>query len=99
MAKDDLHANLSIIRGYLTEPAMLEQMAEECTELAQALLKKSRKLRGENFTPMTITEINKNVQEEFSDVILCALALNMYADEDILEDKCQRWVERNKCKD
>ena len=30
------------------EPAFLEQLAEECSELAQAALKTARKYRGEN---------------------------------------------------
>ena len=34
-------------------PAMLEQLAEECSELAQASLKYARLLRGENPTPKT----------------------------------------------
>lgn len=34
-------------------PAMLEQCAEECTELAQACLKLARKIRNENPTPAT----------------------------------------------
>ena len=32
-------------------PAVLEQLAEECSELAQASLKYARLLRGENPTP------------------------------------------------
>lgn len=35
------------------EPAFLEQLAEECSELAQAALKTARKYRGENPTPKT----------------------------------------------
>lgn len=34
-------------------PAMLEQLAEEATELAQAALKAARILRKENPTPVT----------------------------------------------
>lgn len=35
------------------EPALLEQLAEECSELAQAALKLARLERGENPTPKT----------------------------------------------
>ena len=38
------------------EPAFLEQLAEECSELAQAALKTARKYRGENPTPKTIDD-------------------------------------------
>lgn len=37
-------------------PALLEQTAEECTELAHACLKEARRLRGENPTPKTTPE-------------------------------------------
>lgn len=35
------------------EAAMLEQLAEECTELAKAALKMARIIRKENPTPVT----------------------------------------------
>ena len=38
------------------KPAMLEQTAEECAELAHACLKEARRLRGENPTPKTTPE-------------------------------------------
>lgn len=46
------------------EPAFLEQLAEECSELAQAALKTARKYRGENPTPKTIDECYDALQEE-----------------------------------
>lgn len=53
------------------EPAFLEQLAEECSELAQAALKTARKYRGENPTPKTIDECYDALQEEIADVMLC----------------------------
>ena len=52
-------------------PAFLEQLAEECSELAQAALKAARKYRGENPTPKTIDECYDSLQEEIADVMLC----------------------------
>ena len=46
--------DIQIIKSKIPEAARCEQMAEECAELAQALLKKARKLRNENFTPKTM---------------------------------------------
>ncbi len=51
--------------------AMLEQTAEECSELAQACLKLSRKYRGENYTPRTQEEIESHLLEEIADVMIC----------------------------
>ncbi len=59
------------------EPAMLEQMAEECCELSKALLKRARVLRGENPTPITEKESKSNIIEEWSDVMQCALELKL----------------------
>ena len=52
-------------------PALLEQTAEECCELAQACLKMARKLRDENPTPKSIEDIRDNLVEEMADVELC----------------------------
>lgn len=53
------------------EPAMLEQTAEECTELAQACLKYARYLRGENKVHKPIHAIRANFHEELADVSIC----------------------------
>lgn len=87
--------NIEQIRELVTTPAILEQMAEECSELCQALLKKARRLRGENYTPMTLNEIDRNIIEEFTDVIVCANTLNLSIDNDLYFEKLQRWVNRN----
>lgn len=53
------------------EAALLEQAAEECTELAKELLKMARKLRNENPTPTKLKTIKKHLWEETADVLLC----------------------------
>ena len=53
------------------EPAALELLAEECTELAHAALKLARAERGENPTPMQMEECYAAVIEEWADVIIC----------------------------
>ena len=50
------------------EPATLELMAEECTELAHACLKLARFERDENPTPKTKDECVRSVTEELADV-------------------------------
>ena len=47
-------------------PAMLEQLAEEASELAQACLKLARKERGENPTPKSKAECERELIEEFT---------------------------------
>lgn len=51
------------------EPAMLEQLAEECTELGKAALKLARIHRGENPTPMTLEQAQDDLLEEYTDVV------------------------------
>ena len=53
------------------EPATLELLAEECTELAHAALKLARKERGENPTPVYLDDCHVSVVEEWADVIIC----------------------------
>lgn len=91
----ELYSKVDEIRRSIPEEALYEQMAEECVELAQVLLKKARKLRNENFTPMSYPEINENLIEEFTDVTLCAAVLGLFHDRAIMTEKLDRWIFRN----
>lgn len=81
-------------------PAVLEQLAEECSELAQASLKYARLLRGDNPTPKTEQECLEALTEEIADVLLCINIL--YYSEiinedhivDIMNSKLARWKKR-----
>ena len=75
-------------------PAMLEQLAEEASELAQAALKLARIERGENPTPVTEDEAYKNLVEEYTDVETCARELCLRADPEIEAAKRQRFYDR-----
>lgn len=87
-------ANKTTIIERIGKPAALEQLAEEATELAQAALKYARKLRGENYTPKTIDELTANLVEEYTDVIVCGMCLNLHPDFEIMFSKMKRWEER-----
>lgn len=58
-------------------PAVLEQTAEECTELAKTAIKLARVLYGENPTPVTEEQAEKDLIEEYSDVVQCAKELGI----------------------
>lgn len=53
------------------KPAILEQTAEECIELAHACLKLARYLRGENPVYKYVGDIYSNLSEEIADVYIC----------------------------
>jgi NTP pyrophosphatase (non-canonical NTP hydrolase) len=81
-------------------PAVLEQLAEECSELAQASLKYARLLRGDNPTPKTEQEWLEAITEEMADVELCNSLLTTadHVDFDavmeLIEVKDKRWHKR-----
>lgn len=75
-------------------PAMLEQMAEEAAELAQAALKLARVLRAENPTPVTLEEAKMNLTEEFTDVQHCAGELKLETDWRQIDAKNRRLKQR-----
>lgn len=91
---------MSNIKEKIGMCALLEQTAEECTELAQACLKLSRKYRGENPTPATIYDLQNKVTEEFADVRVCMLEMllgKIVIDEEIdviVGTKTDRWEKR-----
>ena len=91
-----IYSKINEVKRLIAEPALLEQMGEECAELAQALLKKARKIRGENYTPKTFATIDNDIVEEFTDVILCSMVLSLEVDTNILNKKLDRWICRNK---
>lgn len=82
------------------KPALLEQTAEECTELAQACLKYARYLRGENKVHRSFAGIRANFNEEIADVSVCidelgkAGMLDLDEIERIKEYKLKRMKER-----
>lgn len=92
------------ILNKIGEAAVLEQLAEECTELAQSALKLARKIRGENPTPKSLEECKASLQEEAADVELC---INILPDGYIdwveygktMAQKHQRWLERLEIKE
>ena len=58
---------------YIGEPAMLEQFAEECVELAHVCLKYARFIRGENACDSSVNEtmLRTKLCEEMADVHIC----------------------------
>ena len=81
----------------LGEPALMEQLAEECSELAQAALKLARKERGENPTPKTLDECFKALIEEMADVKLCIWVVEASRSFDLRRNcdrKRERWAQR-----
>lgn len=89
-------SDFEVIRS-LGEPALLEQLAEECSELAQAALKLARKERGENPTPKTEEECVENLLEELGDVNLCMSVIEANRGIHVRclsVDKKARWAQR-----
>lgn len=73
------------------EAAVLEQLAEECTELAKAALKLARILREENPTPVTREEARAALTEEKEDVINC---IYVHGNVGLNYKKLERWENR-----
>lgn len=89
-----MNTEIKKIKDRLGEPEALAQLAEECTELAQAALKLRRALDGKNPTPNTEEECHRALLEEYTDVILCALVLDLEMDLDQIRKKTERWMRR-----
>ena len=87
---------IEFIQTELPYTVLLDQTAEECCELAQALLKKSRKLRDANPTPKSMLEIDHDIIEEFTDLMICVALIGLWEDTDIFEQKLKRWASRIK---
>jgi NTP pyrophosphatase (non-canonical NTP hydrolase) len=89
------------IAGMLPESAILEQLAEEASELAHASLKLARILRGENPTPKAPKLAEEELREEIADVMVCLEVIGntkykrLVTDtEKIQAEKIARWESR-----
>jgi NTP pyrophosphatase (non-canonical NTP hydrolase) len=88
------------ILNTIGEPAVLEQLAEECAELAQAALKLARIERGENPTPVQWIAAQRLLLEEIADVEVCLSVLstgnvlNLEYVQNVEDLKLKRWKNR-----
>ncbi len=90
----DYCENLSNVGNWLSEPALYEQLAEECAELSKAALKMARILRKENPTPLTEEQVYENFIEEITDIQVALDVLGVEADKDLMLKKSKRWSDR-----
>lgn len=74
--------------------AMLEQLAEEATELAHAALKLARIERGENPAPVLKEVAMDHLIEEYTDVVQCAEELRLVPNREQIKLKKMRFEER-----
>ena len=89
------------ISDYLSTSDLLCQLAEECSELAQAALKLKRATEGTNPTPKSERECWKSLEEEIADVDLvigeflsAGHGLCVERLLDIKSEKRKRWIRR-----
>lgn len=91
----DVMADKSYILSVLDERTLLEQMAEEASELAQAALKLIRAAEySNNPTPITLQEAEVSLDEELHDVLAVASLLGIIYYDDDENPKWKRWAER-----
>lgn len=79
-------------------PALLGQLAEECSELCKAALKYQRVLMNVNPTPVSEEDILHELEEEAEDVNTCLSILEYQgikvSDKDQRKRKIERWLSR-----
>lgn len=74
--------------------ACYEALAEECMELAHCALKLARVLRGDNPVKEDGTIYLDKLDEEYTDVVSCAIALELKPNADISVWKWERHKKR-----
>ena len=92
--KDDIWYD---VQFGVSERSLLEQLAEEAAELAQAALKYIRTFKdSDNPTPVGEVEALNRIHEEFTDVLLVCDLLGIEKQDDVYLRKLHRWHERLK---
>lgn len=92
--RTDLETAIRAVKEKLDAVDLYGQLAEECSELAQAALKMQRILRGVNPTTTTEMECTKNLEEEFTDILVVTHVLGLRCNDKIYETKMLRWSKR-----
>ena len=93
--EDDVMADKNYILRILDSRTLLEQLAEEASELAQAALKLIRAAEySNNPTPITLQEAEVGLDEELHDVLAVASLLGIIDYDDDENPKWKRWAER-----
>ena len=95
--------DINYIANNISELAVLMALAEEASELSKAAMKYAR-AKGllDNPTPISVTQAENDLIEEFNDVLSCIWVLNKMPNLKIIEEqglrrqKCRRWAERIK---
>lgn len=91
----DVMADKNYILSVLDARTLLEQLAEEASELAQAALKLIRAAEySNNPTPITLQAAQVNLDEELHDVLAVASLLGIIEYDDDENPKWKRWAER-----
>lgn len=91
---DSIESDIYYITHNLDIDDLFLQMAEEAAELSQACLKYVRAHKGNNPTKDSEDVYLKGIIEEFTDVQVCAEAIDITADSDIHDSKIHRWADR-----
>lgn len=91
---DNVDADINYVVDHLDSDDLFLQMAEEAAELSQACLKYVRAHKGNNPTKDSEDVYLKGIIEEFTDVQVCAEAIDITADSDIHDSKIHRWADR-----
>ena len=92
--EDSIVTDINYIADQLDSDDLFLQMAEEAAELSQACLKYVRAHKGNNPTKDSEDVYLKGIIEEFTDVQVCAEAIDITTDSDIHDSKIHRWADR-----
>lgn len=100
MDKQEYFYNIEYIKENVSREDRLLQLAEECNELSQAILKVCRYDKGSNKPQGSKTEVYGNLYEEMADVKLCMATIENEFTDSLIQvnknHKLARWVNRVK---
>lgn len=85
-------STIDYIRDNLSQAELYGQLAEECTELAQAALKMQRLFMPINMPRMDPYDCREKLEEEIADVRLCLRVLRLSSHSTIENYKANRWA-------
>ena len=99
---EDFMDSAEYIFRNIPKVVLLDQLAEEATELAHACLKMSRVMKGYSTSPLDIEDCHDMLVEELGDLEACKIVLQLSEGDlmceslKIASEKINRWARRIK---
>lgn len=90
--KDPMAEAMDSIRRNIPSPAIFEQLAENCSALADCALRQARIMRGDNPSKEDLVDVVKVTEEKVGDVLVTLDVIGSRPSPQLMQAKLGQWA-------